>query len=128
MITNETIVGVPVTGVQVTGVQAPTLTAAAAAKVRELTTAEGDPDLALRLAVRPGGCSGFSYEMYFDKTVDDDDMVTETDGVRLLVDASSAPHVSGATVDFRDSGLKGSGFAIDNPSQTRSCGCGESFC
>lgn len=123
MITNETIVGL-----QVTGMQAPTLTSAAAAKVRELTKAEGDPDLALRLAVRPGGCSGFSYEMYFDKTVADDDLVTETDGVRLLVDASSAPHVSGATVDFKDSGLKGSGFAIDNPSQTRSCGCGESFC
>ena len=123
MIMNETIVGL-----QVTGVQAPTLTSAAAAKVRELTEAEGDSDLALRLAVRPGGCSGFSYEMYFDKTVADDDIVTETDGVRLLVDSASAPHVSGATVDFKDSGLKGSGFAIDNPSQTRSCGCGESFC
>lgn len=118
MITNEPIVDTP----------AASLTSAAAAKVRELIESEGDPDLALRLAVRPGGCSGFSYEMYFDNTVDDDDIVSETDGVRLLVDPSSAALVGGATVDFKDSGLQGSGFAISNPSQTRSCGCGESFC
>ena len=104
------------------------LTAAAAAKVRELIEAEGDPNLALRLSVRPGGCSGFSYEMYFDSDTDDDDMVTETDGIRLLVDPSSAPLVSGATVDFKDMGLEGGGFAVNNPSQTRSCGCGQSFC
>jgi iron-sulfur cluster assembly protein/iron-sulfur cluster insertion protein len=108
--------------------QPASLTAAAAAKVRELIESEGDPDLALRLSVRPGGCSGFSYEMYFDNTSDDDDIVTETEGVRLLVDPSSAPLVSGATVDFKDSGLQGSGFSINNPSQTRSCGCGQSFC
>ncbi len=118
MITNEPI----------TDVQPASLTSAAAAKVRELIEAEGDPDMALRLAVRPGGCSGFSYEMYFDNTSDDDDVVTETDGVRLLVDPSSAPLVSGATIDFKDSGLQGSGFAINNPSQQRSCGCGQSFC
>lgn len=118
MITNEPI----------TGITNPMLTSAAAAKVRELIEAEGDENLALRLAVRPGGCSGFSYEMYFDNTSDDDDIVTETDGVRLLVDPSSAPLVAGATVDFKDQGLQGSGFAIENPSQSRSCGCGESFC
>ena len=118
MITNEPIIDL----------QPASLTSAAAAKIRELIETEGDPDLALRLAVRPGGCSGFSYEMYFDNTVDDDDIVTETDGVRLLVDPHSAAHVSGAMVDFKDSGLQGSGFAIDNPSQSRSCGCGQSFC
>ncbi len=109
-------------------VQPASLTATAAAKVRELIEAEGDPDLALRLSVRPGGCSGFSYEMYFDNTTDDDDIVTETDGIRLLVDQSSASLVSGATVDFKDVGLQGGGFAINNPSQTHSCGCGQSFC
>lgn len=118
MITNEPIVDV----------QPASLTTAAAAKVRELIEAEGDPSLALRLSVRPGGCSGFSYEMYFDNSVDADDLVSETDGIRLLVDPSSAPLVAGATVDFKDSGLQGSGFAINNPSQTRGCGCGESFC
>lgn len=118
MITNDPIVDV----------KPASLTSAAAAKVRELIASEGDPDLALRLAVRPGGCSGFAYEMFFDNTSDDDDIVTETDGVRLLVDPSSAALVTGATIDFKDSGLQGSGFAIENPSQSRSCGCGQSFC
>ena len=95
---------------------------------RVMNHAEGDPDMALRLAVRPGGCSGFSYEMYFDNTTDDDDIVTETDGVRLLVDPSRAALLNGASIDFKDNGLQGSGFAINNPSQTRSCGCGQSFC
>ena len=118
MITNETAIGTI----------HPSLTAAAAAKVRELLEAEDDENLALRLAVKPGGCSGFSYEMYFDNTTDDDDIVTETDGVRLLIDPSSAQLVAGAKVDFKDAGLKGSGFAVENPSQSRSCGCGQSFC
>ncbi len=104
------------------------LTAAAAAKVAELIAAEGDPSLALRLGVRPGGCSGFQYEMYFDSQIDDGDIITETDGVRLVVDPQSAAMLSGATVDFRDQGLQGSGFAINNPNQQRGCGCGESFC
>lgn len=117
-----------ITNEPIADVQPASLTSSAAAKVRELIDAEGDPNLALRLAVRPGGCSGFSYEMYFDATTDDDDVVTETDGVRLLIDPSSAPLVAGATIDFKDQGLQGSGFAINNPSQTRSCGCGQSFC
>ncbi|HEX9644439.1 MAG TPA: iron-sulfur cluster insertion protein ErpA [Acidimicrobiia bacterium] len=104
------------------------LTSSAAAKVRELVEAEGDPNLALRLAVRPGGCSGFSYEMYFDAQVDDTDVVSVTDGVRLIVDAESSSMLSGASIDFKDSGLQGSGFAINNPNQQRSCGCGQSFC
>lgn len=108
--------------------QPATLTASAAAKVRELIEAEGEPDMALRLAVRPGGCSGFSYEMFFDAQVDETDLVTETDGVRLLVDAESAAMLSGASVDYKEAGLQGSGFAINNPNQQRSCGCGQSFC
>jgi iron-sulfur cluster assembly protein/iron-sulfur cluster insertion protein len=108
--------------------QPATLTVSAAAKVRELIEAEGEPDMALRLAVRPGGCSGFSYEMYFDAQVDETDHVSETDGVRLLVDAESAAMLSGASVDYKEAGLEGSGFAINNPNQQRSCGCGQSFC
>jgi iron-sulfur cluster insertion protein len=103
------------------------LTDAAAAKVRELIDAEGEPGLALRVAVRPGGCSGFTYEMFFDTEVAADDIVTEHGGVRLLVDPASAPHLNGATLDFKDSGLQGAGFAIDNPNVSRSCGCGNSF-
>ena len=100
----------------------------AAQKVKDLIEAEGDPSLALRLAVRPGGCSGFSYDMFFDSQVDESDLVSENQGVRVLVDAQSAPLVSGAVIDYQDMGLQGGGFAINNPSQTRSCGCGQSFC
>ena len=77
-----------------------------AAKVSELIAAEGDEALSLRLAVRPGGCSGFSYDMYFDSAVDESDIVNETDGVRVVVDAESATMVGGATIDFRDGGLQ----------------------
>ena len=81
------------------------------------------------MAVRPGGCSGFSYEMYFDTQVEDDDIV-ETFGpdgdVRVLVDPQSADMIRGATLDFKD-GLMGAGFSINNPNVTRSCGCGNSF-
>lgn len=104
------------------------LTDAAAAKVRELIEAEGDSSLALRVAVRPGGCSGFSYEMFFDSEVDASDMIHEVGGVRLAVDPQSASMLFGATVDFKDHGLQGSGFAINNPNQQRTCGCGQSFC
>ncbi|MBA2337718.1 MAG: iron-sulfur cluster insertion protein ErpA [Acidimicrobiia bacterium] len=104
------------------------LSDAAADKVRELIEAEGDPDLALRLAVRPGGCSGFSYDMFFDSQIDATDVVTEKGGVRLAVDAESAAMLSGAMVDYKNQGLQGAGFAINNPNQQRSCGCGQSFC
>ncbi len=109
-------------------VEGVTLTTSAAAKVAELVAAEGDETLSLRLAVRPGGCSGFSYDMYFDSAVDGTDIVNETDGVRVIVDAESAAMVGGATIDFRDGGLQGAGFAINNPNEERSCGCGQSFC
>ena len=103
-----------------------TLTPSAATKVKDLIEAEGEPDLALRVAVRPGGCSGFSYEMFFDTDVADDDNLTDYEGVRVVVDASSAELLEGATLDYKD-GLQGAGFAIENPNAQRSCGCGKSF-
>ncbi len=103
-----------------------TLTSEAASKVADLIEKEGDDSLALRLGVRPGGCSGFSYEMYFDSQIDDGDVVSETDGVKLVVDSQSMEMLSGAEVDYRDT-LQGAGFHIKNPNQTRSCGCGNSF-
>jgi iron-sulfur cluster assembly protein/iron-sulfur cluster insertion protein len=102
------------------------LTESAVAKVRELIASEQEEGLALRMAVRPGGCSGFSYEMYFDAETDDDDIVEEFEEVRVLVDPQSAEMVRGATLDYKE-GLMGAGFAIDNPNVTRSCGCGNSF-
>jgi iron-sulfur cluster assembly accessory protein len=102
------------------------LTENATDKVRTLMDAEGVPDLALRVAVRPGGCSGFSYEMFFDTDVADDDKTLDFSGVRVVVDASSAMLLEGATLDYKD-GLQGAGFAIDNPNAQRTCGCGQSF-
>jgi iron-sulfur cluster assembly accessory protein len=102
------------------------LTDSAASKVKELLDAEGEPELALRVAVRPGGCSGFSYEMFFDSEVASDDLSAEYSGVRVVVDPSSAQLLSGATLDYKD-GLQQAGFAIDNPNAQRTCGCGQSF-
>jgi iron-sulfur cluster assembly accessory protein len=102
------------------------LTEGAINKLRQLIDAEGDESLALRLAVRPGGCSGFSYEMYFDNEFDDVDMVEEFDGVKVVVDPQSLEMVKGSTLDYKDA-LTGAGFAINNPNIERSCGCGNSF-
>jgi iron-sulfur cluster assembly accessory protein len=102
------------------------LTDNAATKVAELITAEGDDNLALRVAVRPGGCSGFSYEMFFDTDVAVDDLTLEKDGVKVVVDPSSAQLLTGATLDYKD-GLQQAGFSIDNPNAQRTCGCGNSF-
>ena len=103
-----------------------TLTDAAATKVKELIEAEGDTSLALRVAVRPGGCSGFSYEMFFDSELAADDVKADYSGVSVVVDPSSAQLLSGATLDYKD-GLQQAGFAIDNPNAQRTCGCGQSF-
>ncbi|MGH9099061.1 MAG: iron-sulfur cluster insertion protein ErpA [Acidimicrobiales bacterium] len=104
-----------------------TLTEGASAKVAQLLAEEdGGGQLALRVAVKPGGCSGYSYEMFFDSEQDADDIVREFEGVRVVVDPTSAELLSGATLDFSD-GLQGAGFHINNPNATRTCGCGSSF-
>lgn len=111
-----------------------TVTPTALAQVARLLAAEEQAGLALRVAVRPGGCSGFSYEMYFDTDLNDDDLVseleTDLDGnvvpVRVAVDPQSAALLDGATLDFND-GLQGSGFKVENPKASRTCGCGQSF-
>jgi iron-sulfur cluster assembly protein/iron-sulfur cluster insertion protein len=106
-----------------------TLTDSAAVKVRQLLSDEGAEDLALRVAVRPGGCSGFSYEMFFDGDIAaDDNQQTYGDDsdVRVVVDPASAQLLEGATLDYKD-GLQDAGFAITNPNATRTCGCGDSF-
>ncbi|HJL91497.1 MAG: iron-sulfur cluster insertion protein ErpA [Acidimicrobiales bacterium] len=102
-----------------------TLTEEATKKVTELLSQETE-DMALRVAVRPGGCSGFSYEMYFDTDKAEDDVEKLFNEVRVVVDPSSAELLVGATLDFKD-GLNGAGFAIDNPNAQKTCGCGKSF-
>jgi len=103
-----------------------TLTDSAAAKVADLLAQEGNDALALRVAVRPGGCSGYSYEMFFDSEVAGDDVVTKEGTVQVVVDPASADLLKGATLDYSD-GLQGAGFHISNPNATRTCGCGSSF-
>jgi iron-sulfur cluster assembly accessory protein len=103
-----------------------TLTDKAAAKVADLMQQEGNPDLVLRVAVRPGGCSGFSYEMFFDTDVAPDDRTATFGSVKVVVDPASAQWLEGASLDYND-GLQGAGFSINNPNATRTCGCGQSF-
>ena len=102
------------------------LTDDATTKVGELMASEGDENLALRVAVRPGGCSGFSYEMYFDTESTDEDLEVSYGAVKVVVDPSSAQLLEGATLDYKD-GLNEAGFSIDNPNAQRTCGCGQSF-
>ncbi len=103
-----------------------TVTETASSKVAELIEAEGESDLFLRVAVRPGGCSGFSYEMFFDTERATDDVVRQFGPVDIVVDPASSQLLDGATLDYKD-GLMGAGFAIDNPNASRTCGCGSSF-
>jgi iron-sulfur cluster assembly accessory protein len=117
---------VSTTQTDVTPTEAISLSADAAAKVAELLEQEGNPELALRVAVRPGGCSGFSYEMFFDTDLAEDDLTSTFGAVRVVVDPSSASLLQGAILDYKD-GLQGAGFSINNPNASRTCGCGQSF-
>ena len=103
-----------------------TLTDAAAAKVVELRSREGKSDAALRLFVKSGGCSGFSYGLAFDERIAEDDRLEAHGDVRVVIDAYSVQYVDGAEIDYVDS-LMGSGFAINNPNAVSSCACGSSF-
>lgn len=103
------------------------LTDTARVKVAELIeAADVDEVLALRVAVKSGGCSGFNYDMYFDSEIAADDVLREFDNVKVVVDSSSAELLNGSTLDYSDS-LQGAGFHITNPNATRTCGCGNSF-
>lgn len=102
------------------------LAEAAAAKAKSLLDQEGRDDLALRIAVQPGGCAGLRYNLFFDDRTLDGDQTAEFGGVRLIVDRMSAPYVEGASIDFVDT-IEKQGFTIDNPNATGSCACGDSF-
>ncbi len=104
------------------------LTDPAATKVAALLAQEGRDDLALRVAVQPGGCSGLRYQLFFDERSLDGDSVQEYEGgaVRVVVDRMSVPYLAGATIDFVDT-IEKQGFTIDNPNAGSSCACGDSF-
>jgi iron-sulfur cluster assembly accessory protein len=98
----------------------------AASKVKSLLDQEGRDDLALRIAVQPGGCSGLRYQLFFDERTLDGDVVTDFNGVSVVVDRMSSPYLNGAVIDFVDT-IEKQGFTIDNPNATGSCACGDSF-
>ena len=104
-----------------------TLTPPAMQEVRRLMEKEQKPDLALRIGVKGGGCSGFSYVLALDAAKPGEyDTFFEQDGVKILVDAKSHLYLDGTTVDYQQS-LTGGGFEFRNPLAKKSCGCGSSF-
>ena len=98
----------------------------ASSKVRTQLDQEGRDDLRLRIAVQPGGCSGLRYQLFFDERSLDGDVVTDYNGVEVVVDRMSVPYLSGAKIDFVDT-IEQQGFTIDNPNAGGSCACGDSF-
>jgi iron-sulfur cluster assembly accessory protein len=103
------------------------LTESAAEKVRELMAREEKAEeIALRIAVQPGGCSGMRYALFFDERQRDDDVFATVSGVPVRVDKMSAPYLRGTKIDWVDS-LQGAGFSIDNPNAQNTCACGDSF-
>jgi len=103
-----------------------TLTPRAGDKLKEIIAGQQQRDLALRVYVTPGGCSGFSYGMTFAESVEEGDSVVDHEGVRVVVDPMSAMYLKGAEIDFVDA-LMGGGFALRNPNAVSTCGCGQSF-
>ena len=102
-----------------------TVSANAAAKLKDLMAKEGIEGQGLRVRVRGGGCSGYEYQLAFD-TPREGDQVIEQDGVKVVIDPKSLLFLAGSEIDFQD-GLTGAGFAIKNPNSKSSCGCGQSF-
>ncbi len=102
-----------------------TLTPAAAKRVAAIAEKQAKPAI-LRLSVEGGGCSGFQYKFDLADSADDTDSVSETDGVKLVVDPMSLDLVGGSVVDFVES-LGGAAFKVENPNAAAGCGCGSSF-
>src|SRR3979409_555465 len=102
------------------------MTSRAADKLKEIITKQGRDDLALRVYVTPGGCSGFSYGMTFAEGREQGDTLVETEGVLVVVRPMSSMSLKGSESDFVDA-LMGGGFALRNPNAVSSCGCGQSF-
>ena len=103
------------------------ITERAAQEVKRIVTEQKLPDAtALRVGVKGGGCSGFSYTLGFDDQVSETDQIYELDGVRVVCDPKSFLYLNGTQIDFEDN-LMGRGFKFGNPNAAKSCGCGESF-
>jgi len=104
-----------------------TITDRAVREVRRIIKDQNLPQAtALRVGVKGGGCSGFSYTLGFDDQISDIDQINEIEGVRVVCDPKSFLYLSGTQIDFEDN-LMGRGFKFGNPNAAKSCGCGESF-
>jgi len=102
------------------------LTDRAVEKVKELLASEDKTDYGLRVVVEGGGCSGFQYGLTWENEQKDQDNILEFDGLKVYVDSMSGLYLEGVKIDYIDS-LQGSGFKIENPNATGTCGCGSSF-
>jgi iron-sulfur cluster assembly protein len=102
------------------------LTEAAAAKLRELTAGETNPNIGLRVYVYSGGCSGFRYGMMLEDAPTPEDRVMESRGIRVYIDPDSIRYLKGSEIDYVDT-LMGAGFTVHNPNAVAACGCGSSF-
>jgi iron-sulfur cluster assembly protein len=96
-------------------------------EIKRLLAEEPEPNLFLRLGIRPGGCSGMSYVMAFDNVKTDGEVDLEFDGVRVVMNAEAFSYLQGAAIEFNNESA-GGGFAIDNPNAKRSCKCGSGHC
>lgn len=103
-----------------------TLSEAAASKLTELTTAENNPAIGLRVYVYSGGCSGFRYGMMLEDQPTPEDVTIESRGIKVYVDGQSTQYLQGAEIDYLDT-LMGAGFTVNNPNAVSGCGCGSSF-
>ncbi len=102
------------------------LTEKAARKVREIREAEGLGEQGLRVRVIGGGCSGFTYDLFFEDETTDLDQVFESAGIRVYIDMMSYQYLEGTDIDYVE-GLHGAGFKFVNPNAKSTCGCGSSF-
>ncbi|WP_127584833.1 HesB/IscA family protein [Paenibacillus koleovorans] len=103
-----------------------TITEQATDKIKELLEAENIPNLFLRLGVKSGGCSGFTYGMGFDEDQSADDIEYTIHGLKVVVDADSSKYLNGLEIDFKEAAM-GGGFTMHNPNAIATCGCGTSF-
>jgi iron-sulfur cluster assembly protein len=103
-----------------------TISESATDQIKTMLAGEEIPNMFLRLSVKAGGCSGFSYGMGFDDNQSADDKVMDFHGLKVVVDSDSNKYLDGVQIDFKDSGM-GGGFTIENPNAVASCGCGQSF-
>lgn len=103
-----------------------TISELASERIKEMLEQEEIPGLFLRLGVKEGGCSGFSYGMGFDDELKEDDEALELDGIKVVMDNDSKKYLNGLQIDFKETAM-GGGFTIENPNASVTCGCGSSF-